>query len=72
MVDIGCGEGRFSRLLSESRCTGNRSRLDWRPSSKGREASPLGDETYVIGDAEHLTNLDSRELRSGRLLHSPC
>lgn len=57
VIDIGCGEGRFSRLLASlgARVTG----VDLtEPFIERARSLSVGDETYVIDDAEHLTSLD--------------
>ena len=59
VVDIGCGEGRFSRLLSGlgAKVTG----VDLtEPFIERARTLSVGDETYVVGDAENLANLASR------------
>ena len=59
IVDIGCGEGRFSRLLSGlgAKVTG----VDLtEPFIERARTLSVGDETYVVGDAENLANLASR------------
>ncbi|MCX6376241.1 MAG: class I SAM-dependent methyltransferase [Armatimonadetes bacterium] len=53
VVDLGCGEGRFSRMLTErgAHVTG----VDLCPRFvEYAEAHKAGDETYVVGDMERL------------------
>ena len=58
VVDIGCGEGRFSRLLSGlgAQVTG----VDLtEPFVERARSLSVGGETYVVGDAEDLADLES-------------
>lgn len=58
VIDIGCGEGRFSRLLSElgARVTG----VDLtEPFVERARSRSSGDETYIVSNAENLAGLDS-------------
>ena len=52
VIDIGCGEGRFSRLLSERGATVTG--VDLTEAFIERARSLSADETYRIGDAETL------------------
>ena len=56
VLDIGCGEGRFSRVLAElgAGVTG----LDLtEPLIETARSLAVGNETYVIGDAENLIDI---------------
>ena len=58
VVDIGCGEGRFSRLLAGlgARVTG----VDLaEPFIERARNLVAGNETYLIGNAENLSGIDS-------------
>ena len=59
VVDIGCGEGRFSRLLSGLGAKVTGVDLTELFIERARTLS-VGDETYVVGDAENLANLASQ------------
>jgi ubiquinone/menaquinone biosynthesis C-methylase UbiE len=60
VIDLGCGEGRFSRMLAErgARVTG----IDLcEPMIRAAEASRLREEKYAVGDMENLSGIaDSR------------
>jgi ubiquinone/menaquinone biosynthesis C-methylase UbiE len=56
VIDIGCGEGRFSRMLAErgGRVTG----IDLcEPFIEAAKDARLKDERYEVGDMEHLTGI---------------
>ena len=58
VVDIGCGEGRFSRLLAGrgAQVTG----VDLtEPFIERARSLSVGNDTYVIGDAEDLAGIES-------------
>ena len=58
VVDIGCGEGRFSRLLAglDAHVTG----VDLtEPLIERARSLSVGAETYLVGDAEDLAGLES-------------
>ena len=57
VIDIGCGEGRFSRLLSKlgARVTG----IDLTEAFVERARSVSAGETYLIGNAEDLHGVES-------------
>ena len=60
MIDLGCGEGRFTRMLAKSgaRVTG----VDLcRPLIEYAESHRIGDETYLIADMEDLDGVPDNE-----------
>ena len=56
-IDIGCGEGRFSRLLSKlgASVTG----VDLTEALIARARAMSTGETYMLGDAENLNDVES-------------
>lgn len=56
-IDIGCGEGRFSRLLSKLGATVTG--VDLTESLIERARSLSAGETYLLGNAENLQGIDS-------------
>ena len=56
-IDIGCGEGRFSRLLSQlgASVTG----VDLTEALIARARAMSTGETYILGDAENLNDVES-------------
>ena len=59
-IDIGCGEGRFSRLLSQlgASVTG----VDLTEALIARARAMSTGETYLLGDAENLNDVESDSL----------
>ena len=57
VIDIGCGEGRFSRLLSQLGATVTG--IDLTESLIERARSLSVDETYLIGNAEDLRGIEN-------------
>ena len=66
-IDIGCGEGRFSRLLSQlgATITG----VDLTESLIARARATSAGETYLLGDAENLHEIEDEKIRLGRVVH---
>ena len=69
VLDIGCGEGRFSRLLAGLGADATRS-IDLTEDLVAQaRALASGGETYLVGNAEDLTDLDDESFDLGGLLH---
>ena len=63
VLDIGCGEGRFSRVLAGlgARVTGVDLAKPLVARARGRS---VGEENHLVGDAEDLAGLDSGTFNS--------
>ena len=67
-LDIGCGEGRFSRLLAGLGAEVTGIDLTEPLIERARELA-VGGDSYVMGDAENLDGISGRELRPCSLVH---
>lgn len=59
VIDIGCGEGRFSRLLS--RLGANVTGVDLTEAFIAQARAASASETYILGDAENLREIEDEK-----------
>lgn len=72
VIDIGCGDGRFSRILAGLGATVTGLDLT-EPLIKGTRESAVGSDTYLLGNAEDLGDINDEnfELAVSYIVYRP-